>query len=150
LVSNLDAPPEAPATLVSSGNSDTFLAFLSRVRDLGGAFRTLSENSANGGYSGGKLRVMFTSDRTLKRGTEIVREPKVIAIAKELFDGFDSITPVLRAEGDTTQTVREKEQADRKEYEQLLWSEAEADPAIQLVCKTLGGVIERVTPIEDQ
>ena len=126
------------------------MSFLGRVRDLGGAFRTLSENSANGGYRGGKLRVMFTSERTLKRGKEIVIEPQVIAIAKEFFDGFSSIEPVLRAEGDTTQTVREKEQSDRKEYEELLWSEAKSDPAIQLVCETLSGVIERVTPIEDK
>ncbi len=150
LVSSSFTPVDVPPRAGSDEHSDLFLSFLSRVRDLGGAFRTLSENSANGGYRGGKLRVMFTSERTLKRGKEIVIEPQVIAIAKEFFVGFSSIESVLRAEGDTTQTVREKEQSDRKEYEELLWSEAKSDPAIQLVCETLSGVIERVTPIEEK
>ena len=150
LVSSQDEPPVSKKPSDSNDHNDLFLLFLSRVRELGGAFRTLSENSANGGYQGGKLRVLFTSDRTLKRGTEIIREPQVIDIAKELFDGFIAMEPLLRAKGDSTQTVREKEQSDRREYEQLLWKEAESDPAIKLICKTLGGVIERVTPIEEQ
>jgi len=161
----IDPTVEEPhLTLISSNNASTepllkathteinevYLSFLSRVRELGGAFRTLSENSANGGYKGGRLSVMFASERTLKRGKEIVRDPQVIAIAKELFDGFNSFEPVLRSVDDTTQTVREKEQSDLREYEQLLWREAEEDPAIQLVCDRLGGVIERVTPIGEQ
>ena len=150
LVSSQDEPPVSKKSADSNDHNDLFLLFLSRVRELGGAFRTLSENSANGGYKGGKLRVLFTSDRTLKRGTEIIREPQVIAIAKELFDDFSAIEPLLRSKEDSTQTVREKEQSDRKEYEELLWREAESDPAIKLICETLGGVIERVTPIEEQ
>jgi hypothetical protein len=91
----------------------------------------------------------FVSDRTLRRGSELVQDKDVLQFAQIFFPSAKRIHACLRPDEATLLTAKEQQAKDLKIRKQSLWDETKADPAIQEVCTRLDGTIESVTPLED-
>jgi len=143
------APVSVPIVAPKASDSERFSGFLAHLRAQGVRYRTISESSVFLDSTEGLLELGFVSERTLRRGTELVQDKEVLQFAQIFFPQLKRIRARLRPEDAQFLTAKEQMEKEKKERAQSLWDETKADPAIQEVCTRLEGTIESVTPLED-
>ena len=135
----------APPLALHTDNEARYASFLDKLKGdptLG----VVVEHSVWVGERDGTLRIGFPSDFTLDHCKQLMQDPKVVAAAREVFDGVTSLEAIPRGQaiGQTRTEIRKERLAAHK---QKLLDEAKADRGIQLLVSELGVQITDLEPL---
>ncbi len=124
-------------------------AFCHDLGDLGMGAQSLRDHSVLERQDGAVLRVGFASERTLRRGRQVVSQANVLAAVQRHFPGVGRLEAVLRASADSGQTRRERTEAAKAAHLEQLWEEARSEPRIAEAVSRFGATIHQVIPLSE-
>ena len=142
---------DRPVPIVSptASNTERFVGFVEHLRAEGVRYRTITESSVMLGYESGILELGFVSERTLKRGQSLCGEADVLRFAQIFYQDLKRIRATLRPSDAEALTAKETAEKLRRERDQALLDETNADPMIQDLQSRLDAKVESVTALDD-
>jgi len=145
--------PEPQPVIAVEPPADPAAAWQAACRDLGAlgmGVQVLKDHSVLVGQQGAVLQVGFASQRTLKRGRQVVGQPKVLQTVQRHFPGVVRLDAILRGDNNgAQQTGRERLDAAKQAHLEQLWAEARAEPRISEAVRRLGATIHEVIPLSE-